>query len=411
MNQELQPMGGGQNSPVVYTPQSSSLLGQVAKRTTQRLEYLRGHEAQVGNGLKYILFGGAGIWVANHLTMIRDFVDNLVDIQTKLIYGGGLAVVLWVMWMVLSSKQFHYTVTMMIDRTIETFHRAMVARNPEGSARFSINRLRNRIREGEEAKAKVGSAFEQVNGAAENARAAAMEALSNAKRLKQEKAARQQGRGNPRVQLTDAQLDNAIAAAQGALRREYSFYQDEAASAAELEKRYTAVEEVLGGSKVDLTNMEEDLEKAIQRWQLKLSEMQAMEASDAVVHSQERQVFDQSMQIIRQQADLCSGRTRMILDRLDPTIQAHRSGQAAAAIADEAFYAELADDPNFAIRPEAQEKLRATSGKPAIPEMEEMLGNAPTPPAQQRQIEAPPATLTARKGRTKEFDDLLGGGR
>jgi len=409
--------GGGEQQPLVThttTPRpTGSLLDRVADETNRRLEYLKGHEASVGHLFKLLLFGGGGLWFMFNWQLVRDFVCGIVDIQTKAIYGGILAFVMWIMWSVFSSKKFQYTVAMMVDRTIERFHRMVVARDPEGSARFAIRRLRKRLREGEEAKAKVGGAYEAIHSEAERAHEAAVDAIARAKGLYQEQLNRKQGRGNPRIRLNDQQLDMALSKAKADGRREYAFWQEETANARTLEARYQAIQEVLDSANMELGNMEADLEKAVARWNLSLQQMQALEASDDLVSSQERSVFDQSMQIIARQADTFTGRTRMILERLDPTVQTYRASQAGATIADEEFFAAVADDPAFGLKPATQLKLVAAPERPVIDDMEQFLGaTAPQGPIPIRTITRPAASGGAPKpgsSSSGDFKDLLGG--
>jgi len=415
MGSGLMPGGSEQQPLATHSAPSAprptgSLLDRVADETNRRLEYLKGHEASVGHLFKLLLFGGGGLWFMFNWQLVRDFVAGVVDIQTKAIYGGVLAFVMWIMWSVLSSKKFQYTVAMMVDRTIERFHRMIVARDPEGSARFSINRLRKRLREGQEAKGKVGAAYETVHNEAERAHGAALDAIAQARGLSQEQQNRRQGRGNPRIKLSDSQLDLALSKTKADARREYAFWQEETANAETLGARYEAIQEVLDSATVELGNMEADLDKAITRWTLNLEQMRAMEASDDLVNSRERSVFDQSMQIIQQQADMFSGRTRMILERLDPTVQSYRAGQAGAAIADDEFFATVANDPAFGLKPATQLKLVAAPERPVLPDMEQFLGaTAPQGPIPIRTITRPAASGGAPKPGGSDFKDLLGG--
>ena len=116
-------------------------VGSLFKKAARRMEYLRGKEGLIGFGLKAFAVVGGVVLFYKNMDKINAFLDGVVNMETTLIYGGVLAAVLWVMWLVLTSDRLKYTVAMVIDIMIEKIHRFAVARNKEGSASWSINRL------------------------------------------------------------------------------------------------------------------------------------------------------------------------------------------------------------------------------------------------------------------------------
>lgn len=383
-----------------YEP-SSSAVESTGNNVTRSLEYLRGHEADISYMLKLLIYGFGALWFAFNWQFVLEFVSGIVEIQTRLIYAGVLGLVLWGMWLILSNKTFQYTVTMAVDRSIERVHRSFVARDAEGSALFAINRLRKKIRWGEESKAQVGSTLIMIKGAANDALRLATKAKNDAKGFFAEINNRKAGRKNSAIRLTDKQLEAAFVGAKGDYRREWEKYVEQAHNAEVLEARYDVITDVLESSKADVRGMDLDLKSARERLKLNLAQMSAMEASDEVANGRERQTFDYSMEILAQRADELAGRTRMILDRLDSSLQSYNAGKASAVIADDAFFQDVVNDPSITIKPETQHKLITAGSTPVIDELAEFLGD------NDREVVHVDARRSTKSARSSKFDDLL----
>jgi hypothetical protein len=394
---------------------TGSILERASANANRQLEYLRGKEQYVGAAGKALVYGVPAAWLAFHWQLVQDFLTGVVTIETKLIYGAALAVVLWLIWLLLSNKTFQYTIAMIADRSIEKMHRAAVARDAEGSAVFAINRLRKRLDTGEEAKANVGGALEAVQTAAEEARVKATEAVNNIRGLIKEQSDRLHGRGNPRIKLTDSDIVRAIATKKGEARREYEFWQEEARDAAILSARYAAIQEVLNAVTIELSNMEGDLDKARRRLALSEQTMAAMQASDDLVRSRERRTFDESMNLLAAQANACDGRTRMLLERLDSTIQTYRANQATSAIKDEEFFEAIQQDSQFGLlKPETAGTLAAATEKPVMEDVEALLQDGSNRPAEGAPVHVRrrnPEEDGSRPHDGNDFKDLLGDGK
>lgn len=393
------------NQSLTKYEDSTSLVAQAAQGASKQLEYLRGHEKDVGKLAKLLVGGSALIWFAFNYKAVGEFVAGIVDIETKLIYGGILAVVLWGMWELLSSKTLQFMAAKAIDQGIERFFLWRVRNDPEGYARFAINKSKKKLAWGEENKAKIRAAYTATNTAAEGARVAALKARDDVKGFMQEKADRVQGHGNPRIRLSDGQLENSLALAKSNLRREYQFYQEETAIARTLESRYGVIRDVLDWSQTEITSMELDLADQKRRFELEFAQMSAVEAANAVQDGTERKTFNTAMGNIAQRADEFAGRTRMILDRLDSTIQAYHANQASAVIADDQFFQNMVNDPDLQIKPDTQQKLLVAGEKPVIEDMEILLSGSI--PQQREKVLAQTGRKDQSSTKISKFDDLL----
>lgn len=328
------------------------------------LEYLRGQQGKIGGFLKWSLIALAGVEVYQHIAQINDFMDGLVSLQEKLLYGGFLAGALYVLWHVLSSKQFQYTVTMILDRMILNLHHLAIARDKFGSAKFAINRLEKRKDEADEARSRVYAALQSVTKATQTAQGKMGEAFSRAKGF----AAEMERRANnqrPQLQLSESGLSSAFQRSKSTLRINRDFFQKETEQAVVLQRRCSILQEVSEAVGVKIDEMKEELQTATSNWQLALDSMKAMQASDDIVGGPDESTYREALGGIEEQANLFNGRVQMLMDRLDPTVQQYRTAEAGKQIADEDAYQAFLSE---AKPPAKVIKAEVVSSSPALPE-------------------------------------------
>ncbi len=383
----------------------SSFLDKMSKGAKRRLEYLKGKQEGIGNGLKWLIFGACGLLFWKNLDGINHFLDGVVDMQIKLLYFGGLAFLLWFAWRVLSSKQFHYAVTLWLDILIDKLHHAVVARDKFGAARLAISRLEKRKIEAEEAKAKVYAVYQMVDRAAGEAEKASREAAKKAQGFEREINRRSAGGEEKPISreiaaISENELLHSFSTAKSRLRVNYEFFKSQAEKRIVLYKRSQILEEVGNATGEKLEEMRFRLQRAQEDWELALQSMEAMQASDDLIHGPEKQTYEEALEGICNEAQFFDGRVQMLMDRLDPTVQAYRMDKAAAAIADEDFYREWMSDTKI-VKPEIQQRLLALPAKPEVLEIEQMLGSDSSF-SSAKQEKAPVST-----GKKSSFDDLL----
>ncbi|MBI5733275.1 hypothetical protein HY967_05010 [Candidatus Jorgensenbacteria bacterium] len=374
------------------TPQPQSVLDRGITGTIKRLEYLRGKQPSVGLVIKALGIGLGALMFIRNMDKILLFFDNLTSLMEKGIYAVILAVVLWLLWQIVSSKKLRDTVTLVIDRTILKIHKWLIARDKFGSAEFAIRRLEKRKNEADEARASVYAAYNAVTKQVNSAKEAAEQALTNAKGFDQEMKYRAET-GKQKVKMSDEGLQRAFASAKSTLRINADFLKRQAEKQTMLQTRCNILQEVSVATGDKLEEMKLQLTRAKQDWELALQTMNAMAASDEIVGGQDAQIYHEALDGIAREADFFNGRVIMLMDRLDPTVQSFRTKQAGEQIADEQYYQAFLNETK--ITPKKQDVVEAQSQPLSlIEDAESLLGGnvevvkAKTSLTQRRTIES-----------------------
>lgn len=352
---------------------TTSTLDRVIDGAKNRLEYLRGKEGKVGGGLKWVLIGLGGLFFVKNIDKINAFVDSVVTLQEKLLYGVGLAAVGWVIWRVLSSKKFQYTVTMIIDRLILKFHKLMIARDKFGSAEFAISRLAKRKKEADNARANVYGVYTSVSKARDEAQGNAQQALTNAKGFDEELKRRASG-GKSTIKMSDDGLAHAFNSSKSTLRINAEFYKRQAQQALILGRRCDILKEVSAATEEKLSEMMLQLTNAKKDWELALQTMRAMQASDDIVNSPDAHTYNEALDGIVKESEFFNGRVMMLMDRLDPTVQSYRMLQASNQLADEETYKSFLSDTKVTVKLDQQKQLNAVPASTLLADAESLLG-------------------------------------
>ncbi len=385
----------------------SNFLDSAIKGASRRLEYLQGREAQVGNALRWLVFGIGGLFLWKNIDAITHFAEGVTDIVWQAIYASAGVGVLWAMWKIMGNETLRYHVAELIDVTIYKIHEAWVVRNPEDAANFAIRRLEKRKAEAEKAEATVEGAYDDVETAVKEAQEEAKQALTSAQGFERELERRQTGQGRPVspevAALSDNVLQHSLSLAKTTLRSQYTFYQEQSKQQAELAGRKEKIREVINAIAENIETMKLDLETTIKTWNLNLKTKFAYEQSAAVVDSPERRDYELGLKTLKDQANYFNGCVTVLMNRLDPTVQKFRMQKASNAIADEEFFRSWTEEAKSFLKPGAEQKLLAAAPSEAgIPEIERMLGTNPV-----RQPQPVPVRPKIVTGPSSSVDELL----